>query len=342
MALRAVIEAGKNYCDISFMPEDFLEADDAARERGVTAIVDCGVAPGLSNILAARAVATLDECEGIDIYVGGLPKRPVPPFHYKAAFSPTDVIEEYTRPARSVEEGVLVTRDALSGLETLTLPRIGELEAFNTDGLRSLATLGVSVMREKTLRYPGHAAQMQLLRDIGLFESAALRLQSGMQVRPREVAEALLFPHWQYEDGEADLTVMRVVAEGSRNGQRLRLTWDLYDEYDPHRQASSMARTTGYVCASIARMLVRGVIDRPGVIPPEQLGFDEAVFETLMRDLSAANIDIQAQEEAVPEPRHPVDCGDPGDEHCGTPGILCRQTGNSDSQRRVFNGNRAW
>lgn len=295
-AMRQVIEAGRNYCDISFMPEDFRELDALARERGVTVVADCGVAPGLSNMIAARAVETLDRCDTLDIYVGGLPKHPAPPHNYKAAFSPADVIEEYTRPARLVEDGRLVTREALTEVETMDLPRIGTLEAFNTDGLRSLMDLGVPTMREKTLRYPGHADQMRTLRDMGFFREDAVHTRTAdgkpVSIRPRDLAAALLFPLWTYDEGEPDITVMRIVAEGQRDGRPSRLTWDLYDEYDPERRASSMARSTGYVCASIARQIAAGAIAARGVLAPEQLGRHPALFEAVTADLAARGVHL--------------------------------------------------
>jgi len=140
-ALRAVIEAGRNYCDISFMPENALELDDLARHEGVTAVVDNGVAPGMSNMFVGWAQTQLDEIESVAIYVGGLPRQRTWPFEYKAGFSPADVIEEYTRPSRIVEHGGVVVRQALSEPELLDFDGVGTLEAFNTDGLRSLAVI---------------------------------------------------------------------------------------------------------------------------------------------------------------------------------------------------------
>ena len=148
-ALETVIDAGVPYCDISFMSEDPLELDERARARGVTAVVDCGVAPGLSNMLAGRGAARVDPCEKIDIFVGGIPRHPTGPFNYKAAFSPADVIEEYTRPARLVEGGQVVVREPLTEIEPVVFPGLGMLEAFNTDGLRTLT---------QTLAVPGETA----------------------------------------------------------------------------------------------------------------------------------------------------------------------------------------
>ena len=173
--VRAVIEAGRDLVDISFMPEDARELDAFARERGVTAVVDCGVAPGVSNMMAGFAAGQLDPCEKLEIYVGGLPVERRWPFDYKAGFAPHDVIEEYTRPARLVENGRIVVREALSEPELMHFPGVGTLEAFNTDGLRSLAdTLAVPFMKEKTLRYPGHVELMRVLRETGFFSKEPL------------------------------------------------------------------------------------------------------------------------------------------------------------------------
>ncbi|MGB2983999.1 MAG: saccharopine dehydrogenase NADP-binding domain-containing protein, partial [Candidatus Bipolaricaulia bacterium] len=131
--LKAVIEAGVNVVDIAFFPEDPFSLDELARSKGVTAIVDCGVAPGLSNLLVGHAVRQLDETRRVTIYVGGLPSDPQPPYEYRAVFSPVDVIEEYVRPARLVVDGKIETRPALSEVELIDFDGVGRLEAFNTD-----------------------------------------------------------------------------------------------------------------------------------------------------------------------------------------------------------------
>ena len=285
--LRAVIEAGKNFCDICFMGEDALELDELAKQRGVIAVVDCGVAPGLSNMLAGYGATLLDRCDNIEIYVGGLPRDPRPPFFYKAAFSPHDVIEEYTRPARLVEDGKIVVREALSDVEPIDLPGVGNLEAFNTDGLRSLIqTMDVPSMTEKTLRYPGHVQIMRAFRDAGLFSREVITI-GDTTVRPLDVTSALMFPKWMYAEGEEDLTVMRIVVEGRKNGIACRHIWDLLDYYDRQTNTTSMSRTTAFPCAIVARMIVSGKINQTGVIPPEVLGrqpdFVTSVLDELAR-----------------------------------------------------------
>lgn len=290
--LRLVIEAGKPYADIAFMPEDFLELDSLARERGVTAVVDCGVAPGLSNLLCGRAEQQLEKVERMLILVGGLPKRRVWPYDYRIVFSAVDVIEEYTRPARWVEHGELVTKAALTDLELVDLPRVGTVEAFNTDGLRSLArTLHAPFMKEKTLRWPGHVEKMRMLRETGFFSQQPIEV-GGMRVRPFDVTTRLLFDAWKLPEGDLDLTVMRVEASGTVGAARKTYTWDLYDEADPKSGYHSMARTTGFPCAIVARMLARGELKRPGVQPPERLADDDRFFERMMEELRARGVAI--------------------------------------------------
>ena len=290
--LRLVIEAGKPYADIAFMPEDFLELDGLARERGVTAVVDCGVAPGLSNLLCGRAEHEFDSVERMLILVGGLPKHRVWPFEYRVVFSAVDVIEEYTRPARWIEAGRLVTKPALTDVEPVDLPRVGTVEAFNTDGLRSLAqTLHAPFMKEKTLRWPGHVEKMRMLRETGFLSLEPIDV-AGTRVRPYDVTTKLLFDAWRLPEGESDLTVMRVEATGVVGGARQTWTWDLYDEADPSTGYHSMARTTGFPCAIVARLLASGDLKRPGVQPPERLAGDDRCFEGIMEGLRARGVTV--------------------------------------------------
>ena len=289
-ALRTVLEVGRPYCDISFMPEDPTQLDSLARQQNVAAVVDCGVAPGLSHMIAGRVTATLDPCERIEIYVGGVPTTRRKPFEYKAPFAPSDVIEEYTRPSRVVEFGQIVEKPALSEAETIDLPGVGTLEAFNTDGLRTLIkTLKVPHMVEKTLRWPGHAELMATLRHIGLFSLEPVEVK-GQMVVPRDLLETLLFPLWSYEDGEKDLTVLRLVASGLLDGQEVRWVWDLLD----HGQngVSSMARTTAYPCSIMARLMAQGLVVQPGVHPPEIPGADPAVFNSMVEGLKSRGVSL--------------------------------------------------
>ncbi|RME96993.1 MAG: saccharopine dehydrogenase [Chloroflexi bacterium] len=291
--VKTVIEAGKNLVDISFFPEDAFALDELAQQRGVTAVVDCGVAPGLCNIMAGHAETQLDSVERYLCYVGGLPKIRSWPYEYKAVFSPADVLEEYTRPARFVEYGRPVTRPALSDVELVELPGVGTLEAFNTDGLRSLMrTLDAPFMKEKTLRYPGHANLMRVFRESGFFNPEPVAV-NGQNVTPLELTSQLLFDQWKLQPDEVDFTVMRVVVEGQRNGQILRTTFDLYDEYDPATATHSMARTTGYTATIVARQVAGGLFTKKGICPPEFVGRTPGCFENLLEEYERRNIQVR-------------------------------------------------
>jgi saccharopine dehydrogenase-like NADP-dependent oxidoreductase len=270
--LQAILEAGKTVIDIAFFPEDAFELDKLAQKSGVTAVVDCGVAPGMSNLLAAHARQKLDEAMNIVIYVGGLPEYREWPYEYKAVFSPADVIEEYVRPARYIENGQLVIRPALSDAELMNFPVVGTLEAFNTDGLRTLArTLDVPNMKEKTLRYPGHIEKMAVLRETGFFDGREIEIK-GVRIKPIDFTAKLLFPKWKLHDGEVDITVMKIIVEGKKKGKIVTYTYDLFDRYDEATGVHSMARTTGYTATVAARMIARGLYARKGISVPEFIG----------------------------------------------------------------------
>jgi len=290
--LQAVIGAGVNVVDISFAPEEAAPLNELAESKGVIAITDCGVAPGLSHALVGHAASQMDEIVAVSLYVGGLPANPEPPWEYKAVFSPADVLEEYTRPARMKQNGMVVLVDALSQVEELEFPGIGTLEAFATDGLRSLLnTIDAPDMVEKTLRYPGHAAKMRTLRDAGLFSKDAVEV-GGIAVRPLEVTSRLLFPQWKLREEDEDLTVMRVIAHGKKDGAEKVFQYDLLDRYDREKGVTSMARTTGYMATAAARLIRDGVFTRKGVSPPEYLGMDEECFARLVAMLGKRGIKL--------------------------------------------------
>lgn len=294
-ALNTVIEAGKPYSDISFMPEDALALDEQARKRGVTAVVDCGVSPGLSNLFVGRAHAQLDKTDSALIYVGGLPKERRWPFEYKAPFAPSDVIEEYTRPARFIAGGEIVTRPALSEPELIEFDRVGTLEAFNTDGLRTLlATVPIPNMREKTLRYPGHIELMRVFRETGFFRKDEIEI-GGVKVRPLDVTQGLMFPKWHLSEDDDEFTVLRVVVEGTKDTRKTRITFDLYDETDRAANTHSMARTTAFPNAIVARMLAHRELHRPGVIPPERLASTPGLYDQIVSELKKRGVTIHCE-----------------------------------------------
>jgi saccharopine dehydrogenase-like NADP-dependent oxidoreductase len=298
--LERMIEAGKDIVDISFFAEDPFLLDDQARAKGVTAVVDCGVAPGLSNIILGHVAKELDRTESFVCYVGGLPRVRHWPYEYKSVFSPIDVLEEYTRPARYVEHGREVVRPALSDVELIDFPGVGTLEAFNTDGLRTLAkTMRVPFMKEKTMRYPGHAELMRIFREGGFFGTEPVEID-GQKIKPISVVSKLMFDQWRLREGEEDVTVMRVIVEGEKGARRVRHTYDLLDRYDRDTETTSMARTTGYTCTIVARQVLKGLFTRKGICPPEYLGELHSCYENLLAEFGKRNIALEKTTEQEP------------------------------------------
>ena len=299
--LRAILEAGKPAVDIAFFPEDPFDLDKLAKAKGLTAIVDCGVAPGMSNVLAAHAMKKLDKTKTIKIYVGGLPEIREYPYEYKAVFSPHDVIEEYVRPARYIENGKMITRPALSDPEFLTFSGIGTLEAFNTDGLRTMAkTLNVPNMKEKTLRYPGHIEKMAVLRETGFFDTQEVVVK-GTRMRPLDFTAQILFPKWKLQEGEADITVMKIIVEGMKKRKPTRISYDLFDRFDERTGVHSMARTTGYTATTAARLIAEGLFRRKGISAPEYIGMDIRCVKFMLDGLAARGVVYRQKVERVEE-----------------------------------------
>lgn len=297
--VRSVIDAGRDIVDISFFEEDpYPELDELARRRGVMALLDCGVAPGCSNLIMGLAQEEMDSVESFSCWVGGLPVVRHQPFEYRAVFSPIDVIAEYTRPARLVENGTVVTRDALTEVEPLEFEGAGTLEAFNTDGLRTLLRCDVPNMKEKTLRYPGHADKMRMLRDTGFFSEEEIEVR-GVKVRPIDVTTELLFPAWHLGENEEDLTVFRAVVEGQIGGKSIRRTYQMLDRLDRATGTTSMARTTGYTCTAVVRAIEAGLFRQEGVWAPEVMGRAKGCFRYVMDRLAERNVVFKETEEIV-------------------------------------------
>lgn len=284
--LKQVIEAGKNVVDISFFPEDALELHELAIQKQVTVITDCGVPPGMSNLILGHYNAFM-KISSFACYVGGLPVYPQPPFYYKAPFSPVDVIQEYLRPARLVEGGLLITKPALSDRELLDFAEVGKLEAFNTDGLRSLVHTMAHIpdMKEKTLRYPGHIDLIIALQQAGFFDTNPVMV-ADQQVIPLDLTSTLLLDQWKLQPGEPEFTVMKVILDGPQET----ITYSLLDYYDAATGFSSMARTTGFTCTAAAELLIQGLFTEKGVFPPEKLGSRPDCFQFILNYLSQRNV----------------------------------------------------
>ena len=277
-ALETIINSGKNVVDISFSPENILDLNPLAVEKGVTVIVDAGVAPGIPNYLLGYWDAQLN-IESFEYYVGGLPKHPQPPFNYKAPFSPIDVIEEYTRPARMLVDHEIITQPALSDIERMKFEDAGTLEAFNTDGLRSLlSTMNhIPNLKEKTLRYPGHAELMLEYHNKGLFNDKNI-----------DETSKKLFEAWKLDENEIEFTVLDIIIKGDMKI----IIYHLYDEFNLESRTSSMARTTGYTATASINLILESLWNDYGVFPPEMVGVKPECIQFILQYLSQRDVVI--------------------------------------------------
>jgi saccharopine dehydrogenase-like NADP-dependent oxidoreductase len=289
--LRTIIEAKKDVIDISFFPENALELDQLAKNNNVTAIVDCGVAPGMDNIILGYYNEQL-ELTDFECLVGGLPKVKKWPFNYKAPFSPVDVIEEYTRPARYVENGKEIVREPLTDCEYVEFDTVGTLESFNSDGLRSIIYTmpHIQNMKEKTLRYPGHVEYVRVLKESGFFSEAPITI-NGTEISPLQFTSKILFNEWKLGETEEEITVMRVTVKGkNKKGQIEEVVYNLHDEFCNETNTASMSRTTGYTATAAANLFLEGLFNEKGVFPPELVGKHEACFNYFIEYLEERNV----------------------------------------------------
>jgi len=295
--LEAAINCEKNIVDISFFPEDVLQLDKLAKEKGVTVITDCGVAPGMSNFIVGRYNEEM-KIDALEIYVGGLPKVRKKPFQYKAPFSPADVIEEYIRPARLMENGHIIARPALSEVEWIHFENLGTLEAFNTDGLRSLLYTmpHIKNQKEKTMRYPGHVDIIISLKESGFFNETPIDIE-GSKISPLKVTSQILFNEWKLGLEEEELTVMKVKLIGKKEGEAKIVEWNLLDFYDQDTKISSMARTTGYTCTAAVNLLTQNLFNEKGVFPPELVGKQKNCFDFVLDYLKERKVNWVKKED---------------------------------------------
>ena len=268
--MQNVIESGKNIVDISFYPEDPFGLDKLAKQKGVTAVMDCGVAPGMGNIIFGHHDSKM-RITNYECLVGGLPEKREWPYEYQAVFSPIDVIEEYIRPARYIENSALIVKEALSDTELVNFEEIGTLESWNSDGLRSLIKTMPHVpnMIEKPLRSPGCVEYLKVLKESGFFSYKKIDV-NGIMIRPIDITARLLFPKWKMESGDKDFTVMRIIIKGKEDGKTVSYQYNLLDRYQ--NDTISMARTTGFTCTAVANLVANGAYNRIGISPPEYLG----------------------------------------------------------------------
>jgi saccharopine dehydrogenase-like NADP-dependent oxidoreductase len=293
----ACVAAGKDLVDVSYMAENPLDLNDKALKNDVTIVPDCGLAPGISNVLVGHAASKLDNVETVQIMVGGLPEKPIPPLGYSITWSPESLIDEYTRKARIVKMGKIAEVEALTGLEQIAFPGFGKLEAFYTDGLRTLMyTIKARNMWEKTLRYPGHADKINLIRDLGFFEEKEIEVD-GAAVSPRKLTAKLLGQKLRRPKIK-DVVALEVGVAGVKGQKRMKYLYRLLDYCDAKQGVTAMARTTAYPASIVAQLLVKRRVEEKGVVPPENLGMRGEIFEAFLNELEKRGVKIKVKSTA--------------------------------------------
>jgi saccharopine dehydrogenase-like NADP-dependent oxidoreductase len=285
------VEAHRDLVDISYTPENPFKLHSKARDQETIVVPQCGVAPGFTNMCVGDASRRLGTITKVRVFVGGLPQKPTPPLNYRIVFSLEDVINEYSRPARIIEDGKEKMVEALSGRGFLNFPGVGRLEYFITDGLGSLPRSFPKVreMFEYTLRYPGHAEMMNTLRVLGFFDREEVQV-NGSSVIPRKLSIALLKGTMSMGRPE-DLLALRVDVEGS-GGKRSTLSYRILDYYDPRSKVSAMARTTAYPCTSVALLVGQKKLRSVGVVPPEKIAKDPSHFGFVLSRLKSKGVKV--------------------------------------------------
>jgi lysine 6-dehydrogenase len=292
------VEAGVHFCDLGGNTEIVFQQKELmakAKAKGITVVPDCGVAPGMVNILAQYGIAQMDSVDSVRIYVGGLPQEPEPPLNYQIVYSLEGVLDYYTTLSWVVREGKRAQVTALSERETMDFPKpAGELEAFHTAG--GLSTMAwryegkIPTMEYKTLRYPGHAEKMEVIRELGLLDLEPVDVK-GTKVVPRDVFVSIVGPKLTKPTGK-DLLVLRVEVKGTKGGKPATRRFDLIDKYDEEHGISAMMRTTGYSLSITGQFQASGKVTPPGVWTPDECMPAKAYIDELRKrgmDLKESN-----------------------------------------------------
>jgi lysine 6-dehydrogenase len=289
----AAIEAGTHFCDLGgndAVVREQMRMHDAAIKKGVIVIPNCGLAPGLVNIMGVQGSSSFDQIDSIRLRVGGLPKNPRPPFNYQIVFSVEGLLNEYSGKSVVLRNGRVANVEAMSELEEFEIAPLGKLEAFHTSGgasfLPQLLEGKVGELDYRTIRYPGHCERMRTLLELGFAEAAPISI-GGMIMTEKELFIELLKRRIPSEG--PDLVVLRVTIEGKIDGKRKRRQFDCVDFLDELNNISAMMRGTSYPTSLIAQQITSGRITARGVLPPEQ----SAHLEPLLDGLRQRGMDIK-------------------------------------------------
>lgn len=295
-ACKATVAAGVDMVDVSYMPENVMPLNKAAVKAGTCIVPDCGFSPGLSNMLVGHAVSQLDTVESVHILNGGLPEKAVPPLGYVVTWSVKDLIDMYSRKPVIVKNGRVRVVEAMSGLEEVMFTGVGKLEAFYTDGLRTLLhTVKVEGdMWEKTLRYPSHVEKIKVLKELGFFDEKPVNVDGSM-IAPKELTAKLLQSTLKRPDVR-DIVAMLIEVSGTRRGKKVASAYRMLERYDKTHKITAMARATAYTASVTAQLVAKKAVREKGVVPPEKLGMIETFYGKFMKEIQRRGILIEEKE----------------------------------------------
>ncbi len=285
---KAAIESGVSLCDLGGNQEVVdkqMKLHIKAEQAGVTIVPNCGLAPGMANVIAMHGAKSFDIVDQLYIRVGGLPQHPQPPLNYQLVFNPEGLINEYVEEAEVIREGKLMRVESMTQLEEIEFPPpFNALEAFHTSGgISSLTKLFEGRVREmdyKSVRYKGHCEKFKTLLKIGFASSEPFMAGQGIKTA-REMFVELLKRKLTFHD--KDVVLMRITISGQRNGNHRTCCWEMVDYYDEKNDITAMMRTTAYPTSIIAQMIARQQIRQRGVFLPEQIVEGKPFLEELAK-----------------------------------------------------------
>jgi lysine 6-dehydrogenase len=301
LGIRAAAAARLPLVDLSWPPEaELADLRQRVEDAGSLVILGCGVEPGLTEIMTRHLAEELDRVDEVHIQCGGIPEEPAPPLGYKIVFGGRQLPLRETD-AQRVENGKLVPVPRYSGVERVFYPGVGECEAWHEGFMPWLLDLealkGLKAGTQKTVRWPGYADKVTFLRDLGLLRQDPIEVD-GVAVAPKKLLDTLLYPRVRLEEGERDITCFRVEVIGEKKGHLRRDKIEMVDRYDTVLGITSMARTTAFTGAIVARMVARGDVVARGVRTPEQLVTGQH-FDRLVAELAAAGVHFEMTKEKV-------------------------------------------
>ncbi len=301
LGMRAAVAANTPLVDLSWPPpEQIEEVKQYVEDEGGLVIPGCGVEPGLTEIMARHLAEKLDRIDELHIMCGGIPAKPAPPLGYKIVFGGRNLPLREGK-ATICRDGALDTVPRYSGAQPVHFAGVGECEAWHEGFMPWLMELDVlknlKLGTQKTVRWPGYAAKATILRDLGIFSQEPIDVD-GAQVAPKALLDALLYPYVRLEEGEIDITCFRVEAIGEKDGRPCQYKIEMVDWYDQELGFTSMARTTAFTGAIVARMIARGDIKAQGFLTPEKIIYGP-LFDTLVEELAAVNMRFEMTTEKV-------------------------------------------